>query len=149
VKGLVAVDTNVLLRAALNEPGLERETKAARAILRSDQSRCLVSSLAVDEFVHALEAHYRLPRVDIAELVRAIMALPAVECARAAIKGALEHFVKHPKLSFADCFLAEDARLAGADRLWTFDRKLASQHGVAELVVWVEGPAPGGGVSSM
>ncbi len=43
-------------------------------------------------------------------------------------------FVKHPKLSFFDCYLATYASNAGTLPLFTFDEKLANQHLAAALV---------------
>ncbi|MDR2373678.1 MAG: PIN domain-containing protein [Bifidobacteriaceae bacterium] len=130
--------------AVANTPGLRFESGAARAVLNSSRSTCLISSLTINEFVKTLDVHYHLARTDIAELVRAIMAMRAVECARSAIEWALEHWIKHPELSFVDCLIAEEARMAGADRLWTFDAKLAGQHGIAETVLPAGEPPQGG-----
>jgi predicted nucleic-acid-binding protein len=131
---LVSVDTNVLLRATLEEDGLEGQTSAARAVLRSDQWRCRISNVALDEYVYALEAHYELERPAIADLVTAICELPAAELDRPSLLAAVATYLSRPKLSFTDCLLAAEAQTAGAVPLWTFDRKLANQHPAAQLI---------------
>jgi predicted nucleic-acid-binding protein len=123
----------VCLRASLIEPEVSYQSQAARAVLADQGTRCVLDSVVIDEFVYALEAHYGLPRSAVVELLSALVSSPNVECDRQAITQAAAHYLEHPKLSFADCYIAERARAAGAETLWTFDRKLVSQHELAQI----------------
>ena len=125
---LVAVDTNVLLRATVKEAGLEQAARAARRILEDDGCRCLISDVAIAEYVHALDKHYRFSRPVIAEFTAGIVNLDSAACSRAIVLKALAQYVRKPGLSFEDCFLAEHAAAHGARPLWTFDKKLAQRH---------------------
>jgi len=131
---VVAVDTNVLLRATLNEAGLETESAAARRILASGRQDVLIADVTIVEYVHALETHYHLSRSMICELVSTIARLRHVSCSGDVILAALARFCDKPTLSFNDCFIAEHARANRAVPLWTFDPKLANQYDLAALV---------------
>ncbi|MBQ3293064.1 hypothetical protein IJG93_02025 [Candidatus Saccharibacteria bacterium] len=48
------------------------------------------------------------------------------------IEGALDIYVKNPKLSFTDCYLAVITDASGETPLWTLDHKLATQCPVAK-----------------
>ena len=130
----VSVDTNVLLRATLNEPGLENQSRAARLVLASGRWEVVVADLAITEYVHALEAHYRLERATICDLVSALIRPEHVVCDKSVITAALTHYAARPRLSFDDCFLVEYAQARRAVPLLTFDQEFAAQHPAAGLV---------------
>ena len=50
------------------------------------------------------------------------------------IEDSLSLYVKHPKLSFVDCYLAVITELSQEKPLWTLDKKLATQVPVAQLL---------------
>jgi len=127
-----SVDTNVLLRAAIDVG--DGQTIAARALLASNDRTFVVHLLVFAEFVFVLTTHYGMSRVQAATLVRWVMGIESVDCPRDLIEASIDLFQTHPKLSFEDCLLAEQARNENAVPLWTFDRKLANQHPVAQLV---------------
>jgi len=131
----VSVDTNVLLRATLNEAGLELQCETARSIIASSDHDILISDVTVAEYVHALESHYHIDRMTICDMVLTLVRLRNVRCSDMVIMSALTHYAGKPKLSFDDCFIAEYARAHHAIPLWTFDKKLANQHDAATLIV--------------
>ncbi|MDR1237336.1 MAG: PIN domain-containing protein [Propionibacteriaceae bacterium] len=127
-----SLDTNVLLRATLKD--IPEQFERAKALLSTPGTTFLVSDIAVAEYVYALEDHYHLAREQVAEMVRGIILLPNVRLDESRFAAVLDEWVSHPKLSFEDCCLAESARAAEATPLWTFDKKLAKQHGAAAEV---------------
>jgi len=129
-----SIDTNVLLRATVDEAGLEAQCHAARAIIASDNHDVAISDVTIAEYIHALESHYRLDRATICTMVLTVVRMKNVRCSLDVIISALTYFASKPKLSFDDCFIAEQARANQAVPLWTFDKKLANQHDVAALV---------------
>ena len=130
--GLAALDTNVLVRLVVpDQPELHRR---ARELLASPGARFLVCDHAFVELVFVLERHYRLGRGEIADVVAALVALENVECRAATLAEAAAFWEAHPKLSFEDCLMAEQARAHGAVPLWSFDRKLANQHPAVQEV---------------
>jgi len=92
-----------------------------------------VDDQAIVEVAFALERHYQVARADCQMMVEAVLNLRTVAGDYTAIRAALNVWATHPKLSLPDCYVAEKALAAGAVPLWTFDRKLASQHPAARL----------------
>ena len=127
-----SVDTNVLLRAAIQSG--DDQTARARALLADPATTFSVSLLAIAEFVYVLVAHYGRSRAQAGIVTRWLLAIDSLDCQRNVALAALDAYETHPKLSFEDCLLAEDARASRATPLWTFDAKLASQHPAAQLV---------------
>jgi predicted nucleic-acid-binding protein len=127
-----SIDTNVLIRAILDQE--TSQGQRARDLLNGPSQQFLVSALAWAELVHALDAHYGFSREQIAELVTAVLDMDSIRTRRDILVAAVTFFLSHPKLSFEDCYMAEEARLADAAPLWTFDKKLARQHPTAREV---------------
>jgi len=127
-----ALDTNVLLRAVDSNRG--EQTEAAVALLTDRARRFSVSLTALAEFVYVLSRHYSKERSAVAMLTRELIAADNIACDRNVIVPALDLYETHPKLSFEDCLIAEQARVENAAPLWTFDAKLAKQHPIAKLV---------------
>ncbi len=127
-----SLDTNVLLRLVVND--VPEQHEASKALFRRTTGRLLVSDAALIEMVFALGRYYLLSRTQIREAVIGLMAQPKIHASGALFKDALALFVKHPKLSFEDCYLAVSAQATDALPLWTFDEKLAKQTSQAKLV---------------
>jgi predicted nucleic acid-binding protein len=132
VSDLASLDTNVLLRATLNEDAALAER--ARQLIEGGSGRFLVSDLAIAEYVFALERHYGFTRDQAAELTAGLLENPHIVANGEVLAQALERYRTAPKLSFADCYLAAAAADQGAAPLWTFDKKLARQHPAAREV---------------
>ena len=128
-----SIDTNVLIRAVLTQD--TAQSRLARDLLSQPGRRFEVSALAWAELAHALSAHYGLSREQIAEMVTAIIGMDSIRARSDILPAALAFYQIHPKVSFEDCYMAETARQSGAVPLWTFDKKLASQHPAAQLLV--------------
>jgi predicted nucleic acid-binding protein len=124
-----SVDTNVLLRLLLSD--LPEQHAAAVSLLSDPAVAVRIADAALIEAAFALEKYYGLPRADIDELLRGVLDLPTVEGSHEVFRAALRHWSAHHKLSLTDCHLAETAIADGALPLWTFDKKLARQHGAA------------------
>jgi len=126
-----SLDTNILLRLLLNDIPAQHEI--AKNILKSTTKQFIVSDVAILEMVFALESYYQFRRPQVADAVAAVLELEQLNCNRPLLAGVAQQYLEHPKLSFDDCYLAEYARLNGAEPLLTFDKKLVSQHTSAEL----------------
>jgi len=127
-----SVDANVLLRAALDLG--DGQTVLARGLLASADRTFQVSLIVLAEFVHVLTTHYGLSRAQVSAVVDWVSGLESLDYPRDLVAAGLAAYRSHPKLSFEDCLLAEEAMAAGATPLWTFDAKLARQHPSARLV---------------
>ena len=129
---LAALDTNVLLRLIVRDP--PEQYKRARQLLATQRARFCASDYVFIELVFALDRYYGLSRDQIVEAILGVIALDTVECHSITLASAIEFWRTHPKLSFEDCLMAENAQFHDAIPLWTFDRKLANQHPVAQEV---------------
>ena len=127
-----SLDTNVLLRAAVDLG--DEQTTRARSLLTDPSREFMVCLLVFAEFAHVLRQHYGMDRAQVAKLVRWVLDIESIICARDVVRTSLAMFETHPKLSFEDCLITEQAQANEATPLWTFDEKLARQHPFAKLV---------------
>jgi len=78
----------------------------------------------VAEVVCVLESFYEVPRTRVAELVRAIIAFPAIEVAdEPALLRAVEVYEVH-RLDFADAYLVAEAEISGVNAVASFDKAI-------------------------
>ena len=115
------VDTNMLIRHLTGDP----PGQAAQATrLLSQAGQLLLPDLIVAEVVYVLESFYEVPRTRVAELVRAIIAFPAIEVAdEPALLRAVEVYEVH-RLDFADAYLVAEAEISGVNAVASFDKAI-------------------------
>jgi predicted nucleic-acid-binding protein len=115
------VDTNVLVRHLTGDPP-EQAARSTRLLAEAEQ--LLLADLIVAEVVYVLESFYEVPRSRVAELVRAIIAFPAIGVAdESLLLRALEVYEVH-RLDFADAYLVAQAEAAGVDAVVSFDKAI-------------------------
>jgi predicted nucleic acid-binding protein len=115
------VDTNVLVRHLTGDPP-EQAARATRLLAQTEQ--LLLVDLVVAEVVYVLESFYEVPRTRVAELVRAIIAFPAIGVAdEPLLLRALEVYEVH-RLDFADAYLVAIAETSGVDAVVSFDKAI-------------------------
>jgi len=127
-----SLDTNVLMRFLLGDI-LDEKRRAERLLARKG----VVYHVADVVFVEISEVLWKVYKHDykiIAGYLRIVLDMSNVSCNRNMLRAALDNYERFPSLSFADCCIAEYARLNEAEPVWTFDRKFAKQSGVAKLV---------------
>jgi predicted nucleic-acid-binding protein len=120
---VIAVDTNVLLRALVDDPIDPAQCAAARALVaRAGQVR--VASIVFVETLWVLHKRYRAARDEVARVARELLDHPRYRIeASDELSQALEIFSTN-SIDFADAVALADARRAGI-ALHTFDRRLA------------------------
>ena len=126
------LDTNLVLRLVMGDIPDQYET--VRDLLAVPGARYRVTDMAIAEIVHALVHHYGLTRPQVAEILHAIITAPNIDTNRGLLEAVIDSFIRHPGLSFVDCYLAEEARAWGNLPLLTFDKKLAHLHNAAQLL---------------
>jgi predicted nucleic acid-binding protein len=115
------LDTNVLIRHLTGDPP-GQAAQATRLLAQADQ--LLLLDLIVAEVMYVLESVYRVPRPRVAELVRAVVAFPAIEVAdEPVLLRALEVYEVH-HLDFADAYLVAGAETSGVNAVASFDRAI-------------------------
>lgn len=114
----VSVDTNVLVRAAVQDD--KRHAEIAAKLLRHAE----VIAIAVPclcEFVWVLRRVYKLPAYDVAKAIRALLAAENVEVNRPAVEQGLAVFEAGG--DFADGAIAHEGRWLGGEEFLSFDQK--------------------------
>jgi predicted nucleic acid-binding protein len=115
------VDTNVLIRHLTGDPP-ELATRATQLLARAHE--LLLPDLIVAEIVYMLESFYEVPRWRVAELVRAIIAFPAIVVPDGALLlRTLEIYELH-RLDFADAYLVAQAEASGVNAIVSFDKEI-------------------------
>lgn len=122
---MVAVDTNVLVRAFVDLESAERSRAEKRV------AECAwVSLLVLQEFAWVAGSIYRLDAVRLGEIVDRLLVHETVVFEQPlVVRAALERLRDAPKLGLSDCLVLEMARAAGKLPLVTFDRELGKQEG--------------------
>ena len=125
----IAVDTNVLVRAAVRDD-VQQADAATKLMTRAKMVAIAVPSLC--EFVWVLRSVYRFQPSDIARAIRTLLAAENVETNRAAIDAGLA--VLDAGGDFADGVIAYEGRWLGADTFVSFDKRaveMLREQGVA------------------
>jgi predicted nucleic-acid-binding protein len=129
----IAVDTNVLVRAAVRDDPKQTEA-AMRMMARAEVVAIAVSCLC--EFVWVLRSVYRFRSSDIAKAIRILLVAENVEANRPAIDAGLA--ILDAGGDFADGVIAYEGRWLGAETFVSFDRKAVEMlvaQGVSARVV--------------
>ncbi|MBA3259840.1 MAG: type II toxin-antitoxin system VapC family toxin [Gemmatimonadales bacterium] len=127
---MIALDTNVLVRFIVEDDA--RQTAAAAKLI--DQAVAadrplFISGIVLCEFVWVLGGSYRVPRAEIARVLRELLrARHLAFDAPDQLVRALDAFL-HGKGDFADYLIREQGRAAGCDTVATFDRALLKERG--------------------
>lgn len=125
------LDTNVLIRHLTGDPpGLAH--RASRYLADTDELRLV--DVVFAECVFVLESIYALPRPRVSELMRSVLAFPAMRIAeRSLLRRALEVY-EHDRIDFAEAYLVACAEDAGDDATVTsFDRTIDRVEGVRRI----------------
>lgn len=123
----IAVDTNVLLRATLDDDPAQHRV-AVEALENADLAAVSLQSLC--EFARVLERSYGVARPDIAASIRAVLDMRNVTVNRPAAEAGLG--MLEAGGDFADGVIAYDGRWLGGDTFVSFDKKavkLLAAHG--------------------
>jgi predicted nucleic acid-binding protein len=115
------VDTNVLVRHLTGDPP-EQAARATAFLAAADE--LLLADLVVAETVDVLECFYEVPRTRVAELVRAIIAFPAVVVLDPVLLLRSLEVYETDRLAFAEAYLVAQAERSGVGVIASFDRAI-------------------------
>ena len=115
------LDTNVLVRYFTGDPP-EQARRAAAYLAWADE--LLVPDLVVAELVYVLQSFYEVERARVAELLRAVLAFPAVVVVDAALLLRALEVYEVERLDFADAYLVASAEASGVGAIASFDRSI-------------------------
>ena len=120
-----SLDTNILMRYIWKDVPSQYE-KAAK-LLDDTEQIFYISDLVIAEVVFNLKADH-LHRKSIVGILENLFSKENIRVNQLITDVVLPFYTKHPALSFVDCMAAFYAESENKEPLWTFDRKLASQH---------------------
>lgn len=125
---MIAVDTNVLVRALVDDPGAPRQTAVARARLKQAQE-VYVPQIVQVEMVWVLDAAHKLRRSEILAVLTHLGENTAFHLQnRAQFEMALTEYGAG-NADFADYLILAESRAKNM-KLLTFDKRLQKSTGV-------------------
>ncbi|MDE3131774.1 MAG: PIN domain-containing protein [Acidobacteriota bacterium] len=115
------LDTNILIRHLTGEPAAQAR-RATAFLARAEE--LLLPDLIVAETVFVLESFYELERQRVAELVRAVIAFPAITVVdEPLLLRALEVY-EVDRIDFAEAYLVASAEASGVGAVASIDRSI-------------------------
>lgn len=115
------LDTNVLIRHLTGDPP-DMAERATAALSSAEQ--LLLTDLVLAECVYVLESFYEVERTQVAELMRAAVALPSVAVIDASLLLRALEVYEIDRLDFAESYLVASAEATGMDAILSFDRSI-------------------------
>ncbi|GAC1345204.1 MAG: type II toxin-antitoxin system VapC family toxin [Candidatus Dormibacteria bacterium] len=115
------VDTNVLVRHLTGEPP-DMASRATAFLGREPE--LLLADLVVAETVYVLESFYDTPRPEVAEAMRALLAMRAVVAVDPALLLRALEVYEIDRLDFAEAYLVACAETTGVNIVASFDRSI-------------------------
>ena len=115
------LDTNVLIRYLTGDPPVQAR-QASAFLARADE--LLVPDLVIAEVIYVLESFYEVERLEIAELVRAVIAFPAIVVVDPVMLLRAIEVYEVNRLDFAEAYLVASAEASGVGAIASFDRSI-------------------------
>lgn len=126
---MIAVDTNVLIRILVDDPGASLQMQTARALLANAEALHVPQIVQV-ETVWVLESAYGFDKASICKILDHLLHHPQFQLQSVdSFTAAVSLFRKH-SADFSDCLILTEAT-AQQLRLYTFDKKLGRMKGAA------------------
>ena len=114
------LDTNILVRHLTGEP--LAQARRATAFLAGDDD-LILTDLITAELVYVLESYYGRPRNEVAQAIRALVALPSVASDQELLLRAIELY-EAERLDFANAYLCAAGEISGIGMVASFDRRI-------------------------
>jgi predicted nucleic acid-binding protein len=115
------LDTNVLIRHLTGDPP-DMAERATAALSSAEQ--LLLTDLVLAECVYVLESFYEVERTQVAELMRAAIALPSIEVIDVSLLLRALEVYEIDRLDFAEAYLVASAEVTGVGAILSFDRSI-------------------------
>ena len=115
------VDTNVLVRHLTGDPAEMAARATAYLEVASD---LFLTDLVVAETIYVLESFYEARREQVADAIRALLALDSVHSVDSPLLLRAVEVYETDRLDFADAYLVAGAESTGVNRIASFDRSI-------------------------
>lgn len=122
----VFLDTNVILRALVDDPVNPHLSEQARSFFRTLEEgkiTAVTHILMIAECVYVLESIYRVKRKEIQIMLTALLHIESLTIAdKPLVFMVLDYYVKK-NVDFEDAYAVIEMRKIGISTIYTFDRK--------------------------
>lgn len=115
------LDTNVIIRHLTGDPPVM--AKRATRFLAS-ATELVLADLVVAECVYVLESFYEVGRAQVAELMRAALAMPTIAVIDSDLLLRALELYEHERLDFAEAYLVASAELTDIGAVVSFDKSI-------------------------
>ncbi len=120
----VFVDTNLFIRYLTNDdPAKADQVEALLARAEQGEVQLVTVDMVVAEIVWVLESAYDMDAVDIAPLLRAILATPGLRVIGAPLVSRALELYESRNVDFVDAYIVAVMEKEGIGKIFTFDRK--------------------------
>lgn len=134
------IDTNIIIRHLTGDPP-DLAERATLFLANAGADELRLVDLVLAEVVYVLESFYKVPRPQVAESARAVVAFPAIQVDDSALLlRAIEIYETH-RLDFADAYLIAAAEHSGVGAIASFDKGI-DRAGTVQRVVPPAPPPP-------
>ena len=115
------VDTNVLVRHLTGDPP---ELAARATALLASEIELLLADLIVAETVYVLESFYEVPRPQVADAIRSLLAFGPITTIDPALLLRAVEVYEVDRLDFAEAYLVACAESSGVGEIVSFDQSI-------------------------
>jgi len=115
------LDTNIVVRHLTGDPSAQ--AKRATAFLHGAHE-LILTDLVLAEMVYVLESFYEVPRMEIAEMARSLLALPSIVAGDHDVLLRAIEIYEDVRLDFAEAYLVALAEFSDVKRVASFDRSI-------------------------
>ena len=115
------IDTNVLVRHLTGDPP---EMAARATAYLSRETELLLTDLVVAETVYVLESFYEVPREQVAESIRSLLAMSSMVAVDTALLLRSIEVYESDRLDFAEAYLVACAESTGINVIASFDKSI-------------------------
>lgn len=115
------LDTTILIRHLTGDP-TEQASRATRYLEQAED--LLLPDLILAEVAYVLESFYEVPRDQVANTVRAVLAFPAIRVIDLGLLQRTVEVYEQHRLDFADAYLVACAERTGVGVIASFDRAI-------------------------
>lgn len=120
---MIALDTNVLLRILIDDPGQMEQVKLARRYAKKHHSLYIPQVVQV-ELVWVLDFSYQLPKTDILRILKHLLENSVFVLQNEDQFEAALHLFQTVNTSFSDCLILVESDQVGYEVV-TFDKKFS------------------------
>lgn len=118
------VDTNLFIRYLTNDdPSKADRVEKLLDDAAAGKIRLVTAEMVITETVWVLESGYGLRNIDIAPLIRGILATPGLEVLNAALVTRAVELYETRNIDFVDGYIAAVMEKQGISELYSYDRK--------------------------